>query len=72
MKTMQNEKTTLSTDNASFTNDYDHFSYDECRFDGTNVIIERVNSVCKYCGNDFEKYREKVSDHVPIKLELIL
>jgi endonuclease/exonuclease/phosphatase family metal-dependent hydrolase len=72
VKTKQSEKTTLSTDNASFANDYDHFSYDEDRFNGTNVIIKRVNSVCKYCGNDFEEHREKVSDHVPIKLELIL
>jgi endonuclease/exonuclease/phosphatase family metal-dependent hydrolase len=72
VKTKQEEKTTLSSNNTSFANDYDHFSYDENRFLGTSVIIERVNSVAKYCQNDFEKHKEKVSDHVPIKLELML
>jgi endonuclease/exonuclease/phosphatase family metal-dependent hydrolase len=69
--TKQEEKTTLSSKDG-FANDYDHFSYDENRFIGTTARIERVNSVQKYCQNDFEKHKEKVSDHVPIKLELIL
>jgi endonuclease/exonuclease/phosphatase family metal-dependent hydrolase len=72
VKTRQEEKTTLSTDKPSFANDYDHFSYDENRFSGTNVMIERIDSVSKYCQNDFKKHRDKVSDHVPIKLELVL
>ena len=72
VKTKQNEKTTLSTDNESFANDYDHFSYDENRFVGTSINVERIDTVSKYCYNNFEKHREKVSDHIPIKLELVL
>ena len=70
--TKQEEKTTLSSNKDDFANDYDHFSYDENRITEKNARIERVNSVQKYCQNDFKKHREKVSDHVPIKLELIL
>jgi endonuclease/exonuclease/phosphatase family metal-dependent hydrolase len=70
--TKQEEKTTISSSSDKFVNDYDHFSYDEDRFVGTTAIIERVNSVFKYCKNNFEKHKEKISDHVPIKLELVL
>ena len=70
--TKQEELTTLSTTKDNFASDYDHFSYDDNRFMGTTARIERVNSVQKYCQNDFKKHREKVSNHVPIKLELIL
>lgn len=70
--TKQLEKTTLSSNKDEFSSNYDHFSYNEDRFSGASVIIERVDSVMKYCSNSFEKHREIVSDHVPIKMELIL
>jgi hypothetical protein len=76
--TKQEEKTWICSDDPSkrevarYYSDLDHFSYEEARFDGTTIKIERVDSVSKYCSNDFKKHRESVSDHVPIKLELIL
>ena len=71
-KTHQAEKTTLRRAEAGFSNDYDHFGYDENRFIGTNIFYERVDTVNKYMNNDFQLHMEKVSDHVPIKLELVL
>jgi endonuclease/exonuclease/phosphatase family metal-dependent hydrolase len=70
--TEQAEPTTLSKER--FVNDYDHFSYDTNRFTdaGVSVKINRINSVANYCGNDFAKHKMTVSDHVPIKLELLL
>ena len=70
IKTVQEKETTISKDNARHVNDYDHFSYDERRFAATEVIYDRVDSVSKYLGNDFEKHWKDVSDHVPIKIEL--
>jgi hypothetical protein len=70
--TRQEEKTWISKETLNFESDLDHFSYKEVRFKGTTVIITRVDSVSKYCQNDFKKHRESVSDHVPIKLELVL
>jgi endonuclease/exonuclease/phosphatase family metal-dependent hydrolase len=70
--TEQSELTTLSK--QRFVNDYDHFSYDTNRFSkgGVTINISRINSVEKYCGNNFERHKLNVSDHVPIKLELSL
>jgi endonuclease/exonuclease/phosphatase family metal-dependent hydrolase len=71
--TKQEEKTWISNDdNPRYYSDLDHFSYEEVRFNGTTVRIERVDSVSKYCQNNFKEHREIVSDHVPIKLDLIL
>jgi endonuclease/exonuclease/phosphatase family metal-dependent hydrolase len=70
--TEQSDPTTLSK--KCFVNDYDHFSYDINRFSesGITVNISRINSVENYCGNDFEKHKLNVSDHVPIKIEFSL
>ena len=70
--TKQEEKTTLSTKNEVLVNDYDHFGYNDNRFSATGVTIERVDSVSKYMNNDFDLHMKKLSDHVPIKMELIL
>jgi endonuclease/exonuclease/phosphatase family metal-dependent hydrolase len=75
--TTQQEKTTISLEKNGFANDFDHFSYDlkdihDRNRDRVTAIIERVNSVSKYCRNNFEEHFGKVSDHVPIKLELEL
>lgn len=70
--TTKQEELTWINRNGSFESDFDHFSYNEGRFAGTNVIIKRVNSVQDYCQNNFDEHRKTVSDHVPIKLELDL
>ena len=53
-----------------YSKDYDHFSYDATRFKDIGVIVERVDALKKYYGNDLEKYRHEVSDHVPIKITI--
>ncbi len=74
--TVQNELTTLKKttdseeDTGIFSNNYDHFSFDEERFSGTKYQEERVDPVSAYYDNDSETYQKKVSDHVPIKLTL--
>jgi len=72
IKTIQDEKTTICTTRACYVSDYDHFSYDEKRFSATKILPSRVDSVSKYLNNDFEKHWYEISDHVPIKIELIL
>lgn len=51
-----------------YSKDYDHFSYDVVRFDGINVRTKRVDALGKYYNNDLVKYRQEISDHVPIKI----
>lgn len=55
-----------------FKNNYDHFSYNERLFreHGVSVHCSKVDAIRKYCGNDFDKYRAEVSDHVPIVFEM--
>ena len=72
VNTKQEEKTTISKENSKYASNYDHFSYNEKRFESSDLIVERVESVGKYMDNDFEKHWQEVSDHVPIKLEIIL
>ncbi len=71
--TEQEKLTTLKrkpTDENLYSNNYDHITFDEIRFDGVNLEPSRINAVEKYCNNDIEMYREKVSDHLPIMIEI--
>lgn len=61
-----------NTVNKFYVHDYDHFSFDIDRFKDIGVKVSRVNAVEKYCNGDSQKYRESVSDHVPISLEIDL
>lgn len=78
--TIQDELTTLKAKSRTapdesimeFANNYDHFSYDEIRFNGIKVDYGRVNTVEKYCNSDFEQHRREISDHVPIYLSITL
>jgi|LFRM01.1.fsa_nt_gb endonuclease/exonuclease/phosphatase family metal-dependent hydrolase len=79
--TEQNKLTTLKSkyqngtdesEELSFSNNYDHFTYDSNRFDSVNTKCEKIDSVQKYCGGDFKEHKEKVSDHVPIVMEIDL
>jgi hypothetical protein len=42
------------------------------RFSDIPLKITRINAVNTYLGNDFTQYRKKVSDHVPVKMEIEL
>lgn len=56
-----------------FANNYDHFTFDELRFTGMQLpICARIDTVRKYCGDDFELHRKEISDHIPICLSLSL
>lgn len=75
--TLQSERTTLKkvsetedNDQTVYASNYDHFSFDKNRFNGTKYSVERIDSVTKYCDNNPEKHTEKISDHVPIKMTL--
>lgn len=70
--TTQAELTTLKKqnedDSVSFANNYDHFTFDKCRFNETRKIITRINTVAKYCDNDPQRHFKELSDHTPIKM----
>ena len=73
MNTKVNKPTIISNKFPWFSlSDYDHFTIKTNDFDGNEVDVKskRVNSVRKYLRNDFKKHRRRLSDHVPIKLEL--
>ena len=52
-----------------YANNYDHFTYDQKRFEGVLVSYERIDAVSNapYFG-EYDKYQEEVSDHVPVLL----
>ncbi len=75
LRTRQRQPTTVrrkqaDTDRGGYTeNDYDHFSHSD--HEGSYVhLAERIRVPEKYCGSDFQRYRETVSDHVPVRLDL--
>ncbi len=55
-----------------YAHDYDHFSYEIEQFEGTTVRVRRIDAVRKYYKDDFKKYRDEVSDHIPIIMTIDL
>ena len=81
IRTVQDQLTSLkqsvdenysAEENRGYANNYDHFSYDENRFKGTYVKTKKIDTVRKYCHDDFAAHRKTISDHVPISLSLNL
>lgn len=79
--TRQDQRTTLHAPSSKapdeptrgYANNYDHFTYDELRFEGVQLPhCMRVDTVRKYCGDDFDLHRREVSDHIPICLTFSL
>ena len=77
IRTIQNKLSTLASNTDTkdpikgiFANNYDHFTYDEERFDDVTVRSYRVNAVRKYCSGNQEKYLKEISDHMPITVNL--
>jgi len=73
--TYQREPTTLNAgsdeaDPDGYASSYDHFSYDSAKNDCVSDPARRVDAVKKYFRGDFKKYRETVSDHVPVVIEI--
>jgi hypothetical protein len=79
VKTVQETKTTLKKnydETGRYANNYDHFSYDQDEFMGVYARASRPNVIDRYCRNQgdrsFSYYKEKVSDHLPISLNINL
>jgi len=53
-----------------YSNNYDHVSYEKSTKEKLRITASRVDALKKYCGDDLEKYRHDVSDHVPIKVTI--
>lgn len=75
--TIQDQLTTLKGTPRSdgehadgYANNYDHFTYSPELSHFSGVTCRAVNAVEKYCGGDFDYYRENISDHVPIVMEI--
>lgn len=81
--TVQAEKTTLKqvksindeTD-EKYSNNYDHFTYDEERLVrqlGLKLTPRRIDTLNdEWCEGNVEKHRRNISDHVPICLEITI
>ena len=90
IKTVQYEPTTLKKKMVNngmedfagngFACSYDHFSYEEDKFNGTQIHVKRITkAVTHHCKLDdskyqsnFEKYYKTISDHIPIVMEINL
>lgn len=73
--TVQSELTTLQRPNddqevIGFASNYDHFTYDANRFAGVFVHCKRMDDAASQYRDGLTGYRKKVSDHVPIILDL--
>lgn len=81
LRTVQMEKTSLKEipkdiDSKSmpdyYAHNYDHFSYETKLDEMLSIQVSRIDALSKYCNNDLKTYRQKISDHVPIKMVLNL
>lgn len=78
LKVKQSDQGEESFDTSGYSYNYDHFSYDEKRFEGVRIRVKCLRNVVNdYClpvngdyETDFEKYYHTVSDHIPIIMEI--
>ena len=72
--TVQEQLTTLKIDGSGYASNYDHFSYDqrvkEEIIKGGPYRIEVQSDGTEDERTKFENYRQKVSDHVPVYVEI--
>ncbi len=77
--TVQDQLTTLkditrnadrTKDSQGYSNNYDHFTYSPELSEFQSVSYEVIDAVEKYCGGDFEYYYKKISDHLPIVMNI--
>lgn len=63
----------IANDGDYYSRNYDHFGYDESLKSKYSIKCSRVDAVELYDdANKLEIYRKKISDHVPIKMEITL
>ena len=69
--TKQTNLSTINKDSDNYANNYDHFTYDrKTEFSIVRGAPCRLNVVERAGG--YKNYKEKVSDHIPIMLEIDL
>lgn len=67
--TVQEQLTTLKESNG-YANNYDHFTYSPEMSPFKRVSYRAIDAVGKYCGGEFNCYRDKISDHLPIVITI--
>lgn len=56
-----------------YSHNYDHFSYEDSpRLNEVILDCRRVDAIRKYEGDDAEKYKKEISDHLPVMLSMEL
>lgn len=84
VRTVQDQLTTLKSGGTEsdsgenpliqaekYLHNYDHFSFEDSdRYLDLGLSWERIDAVCKYTGGDAERYRQEISDHLPIILSI--
>lgn len=72
IRTFQELETTLKKEEPlGYKSSYDHFSYDAVRDASVpRNPPSRIDAVKDYFGGKYAQYREQVSDHIPVKLEI--
>jgi hypothetical protein len=70
VQTFQDKETTLKSKEQGYCHSYDHFSFDVIKNSSLPYTVSRIDAVNRYFKGDFTKYKENVSDHVPVKLEI--
>lgn len=71
IRTVQKDLTTINSEGSDYASNYDHFTYDDHTGDGiVQGVPHRLDAVDRV--GDHGTYKEKVSDHIPIMLEIDL
>lgn len=77
--TVQSNPSTLKQNEPGYSNNYDHFSYDQRVKDNIVKSVEVIDAVHQHTASGdsseadyFNTYRQKVSDHIPIVIEVDL
>lgn len=79
IQTVQNKLSTLKKSDSGntqafgasmYANNFDHFTYSQQLSDFTHVSVGTIDAVNKYCGGDSAYYRDNISDHLPIVMEI--
>jgi len=69
LHTVQKDLSTVNKDSNGYASNYDHFTYDDRTRDGIVLGDAHTINAVKRAG-DFKTYKEKISDHIPVMLEI--
>lgn len=70
--TFQNEATTIKKEPyGTYVSSYDHISLNTAKYTSERYSVSRIDAVHKYFSDDYGRYFDLISDHVPIKIEIL-